>query len=77
MAPTFRIAPAEEVPEGASVGHIDELDEPAKERLPAVADAAGTTTSDPAFESTAERFDLVKFTDYLRIERCRPACEAD
>lgn len=66
---TFRIAPAEEVPEGASVCHYDELAGPAKERLPALAESSGTVTADPAFESAAERYDLVKFTDYYRIER--------
>ena len=69
MPPTFRIAPAEEVPEGADVGHIDELREPAKERLPLLANGGSETTDDPALESTAERFDVVKFTDYYRIER--------
>jgi hypothetical protein len=69
MPPTFRLSPATEVPEGSRVCHYDELPEPAKERLPAVADPAGATTSDPAFESAADAFDLVKFTDYYRIER--------
>lgn len=69
MTPTFRIAPTDRIPEGASVGHIDELEEPAKERLPSVAGATGATTDDPAFESTADSYDLVKFTDYYRIER--------
>lgn len=69
MTPTFRIAPADEIPEGARVGHIDELDESAKERLPAVASVCGATTDDPAFESAAERYDVVKFTDYYSIER--------
>lgn len=69
MTPTFRIAPAEEIPEGASVGHIDELRGPAKERLPLVADGGVVTTQDPAFESTAARYDVVKFTDFYRIER--------
>lgn len=69
MTPTFRISPADEVPEGAIVGHIDELDESAKERLPAVASGNGATTDDPAFESTADSYDVVKFTDYYRIER--------
>lgn len=70
MPQTFHIAPAEEIPEGASVGHIDELRQPAKERLPLLADERGTTTDDPAFESTADRYDVVKFTDYYRIDRC-------
>ena len=69
MTPTFRIAPADEVPEGADVGHIDELSEPAKERLPLLANGGGTTTDDPVFASTAERYDVVKFTDYYHIER--------
>ena len=69
MTPTFRIAPADGIPEGASVGHIDELEEPAKERLPAVANGGDATTDDPAFASTADRFDLVKFTDYYRVDR--------
>lgn len=73
MPGTFRIAPAEEVPEGADVCHIDELAEPAKERLPAVAGRTGTTTDDPAFESTVERCDVVKYTDYYVIERFDPA----
>lgn len=67
--PTFHIAPADEIPEGASVCHIDELDEPAKERLPAIAGGDCATTTDRAFESTAESCDVVKFTDYYRIER--------
>ena len=69
MPPTFRIAPADEVPEGADVGHIDELSEPAKERLPAVANGGDTTTDDPVFASTADRYDVVKFTEYYRVER--------
>lgn len=69
MTPTFRISPADEVPEEAAVGHIDELEEAAKERLPAVAGRTGATTDDPAFESAADRYDLVKFTDFYRIER--------
>lgn len=69
MPPTFRIAPADEVPEGADVGHIDELEEPAKERLPLVANGGSETIDDPAFASTAERYDVVKFTEYYRIER--------
>ena len=69
MPPTFRIAPTEDVPEGAEVCHYDELAAPAKERLPEVADPSGTVTADPVFESTAESCDLVKFTDYYRIER--------
>ena len=70
MPPTFSIAPAEEIPEGASVGHIDELRGPAKERLPLVADGGVVKTQDPAFGPTAERYDVVKFTEYYRIERC-------
>ena len=69
MTPTFRIAPTEEVPRGADVGHVDELESPARERLPVVANGSETTTDDPAFASTADRFDLVKFTDYYRVER--------
>lgn len=69
MPATFRIEPADRVPDGARVCHYDELDGPAKERLPALAGAAGSTTSDPAFESTVEDCDVVKFTDYYRIER--------
>ena len=69
MTPTFRIAPADRIPEGARVGHIDELEEPAKERLASVADDGGTTTDDPAFASTADSYDLVKFTDYYRVDR--------
>lgn len=69
MAPRFHIAPAEDIPEGAQVCHYDELAAPAKERLPEVADQSGTVTADPAFESTVESCDLVKFTDYYRIER--------
>ena len=70
MPQTFRIARTEEIPEGASVGHIDELRGPAKERLPLVASGGCATTQDPAFESAAERYDVVKFTEYYRIERC-------
>ena len=73
MPETFRIAPADRVPDGASVCHYDELDGPAKERFPALAGASDATTSDPAFESTADRCDLVKFTGYYHIERRRTA----
>ena len=69
MPATFRIEPADRVPDGARVCHYDELDAPAKERLPNHADPTGSTTSDPAFESTVRSCDLVKFTDYYRIER--------
>lgn len=69
MPSTIRIAPADEVPEGARVCHYDELAAPAKERLPALAGTTGATTSDPAFQRMAEVCDLVKFTDYYTIER--------
>ena len=76
MPSTYHIAPADEIPPGARVCHIDELEEAAKERLPALAGATGTTTSDRAVASIAERCDLVKFTDYYAIER-RSAPNAD
>jgi hypothetical protein len=69
MAPTFRIRPATGVPDGARVCHYDELEEPAKESFPALAGSASATTTDAAFESTADSCDLVKFTDYYEIER--------
>lgn len=69
MPASYRIEPAEEIPDGASVCHYDELDESAKYRLPDVVGSGQTTTTDPAFESTAETCDLVKFTDFFRIER--------
>ena len=69
MAPTYHITPSERVPDGARVCHFDELDEPAKERLPGLVGGAGATTTDRAFEATARRCDVVKFTDYYRIER--------
>ena len=69
MPPAFQIAPADEVPEGARVCHYDELDESAKQRLPALAGTSAETTADPALASTAETCDLVKFTDYYRVER--------
>lgn len=69
VATSYRIEPAEEIPDGASVCHYDELDESAKHRLPTVTRRGGSTTSDPAFETTAESCDLVKFTDYYTIER--------
>jgi hypothetical protein len=69
MPPTVRIAPAEGLPEGASVGHIDELRRPAKERLPELVGDGGTTTEDAALGTTADRFDVVKFTEYYEIQR--------
>lgn len=72
MAPLFRIEPIEDVPASADVGHYDELRPPAKTRLPAVVDDEPTRTADPAFRRTAATWDVVKFTDYYRIERCEP-----
>lgn len=69
MPSRIRIAPADEVPEGARVCHYDELAAPAKERFPALAGAGDATTSDPALGRAADSFDLVKFTDYYTIER--------
>lgn len=69
MPPSFQIELAEEVPDDARVCHYDELDEPAKHRLPAVTGSTDSTTSDPAFETAAEACDVVKFTEYYRIER--------
>lgn len=69
MPPTVRIEPAEEVPTGACVCHYDELADAAKQRLQAVAGASASTTSDRALEAAAEDCDLVKFTDYYRLER--------
>lgn len=72
MAPVFRIEPVEDVPASADVGHYDELRPPAKARLAAVVDDGATRTADPAFRRTAAAWDVVKFTDYYRIEWCGP-----
>ncbi|WP_120245216.1 hypothetical protein [Halopiger aswanensis] len=56
----------EEVPAESRVCHYDELDEPAKATLPALAND-GTVTVDGAAAADFRDCDLVKYTDYYAI----------
>ena len=69
MASKVALRTVESVPEDARVGHYDELDEAAKERVPALAAAEGAADVDGEAEASLADYDLVKFTDYYRVQR--------
>jgi hypothetical protein len=69
MTPQVEVRPADGVDDGARVGHYDELDERAKHRLPALVAADGATAVDGETEAALADYDLVKFTDYYRVQR--------
>ncbi|MFB6120051.1 MAG: hypothetical protein ABEJ68_02920 [Halobacteriaceae archaeon] len=69
MVAKVELRTVESVPESARVGHYDELGEKAKEELPALAAADGAADVADAAEASLADYDLVKFTDYYRVQR--------
>lgn len=61
-----RLTKTDCVPNTATVCHYDELDEPAKESFPQLADRTNTTI-DPELAATLTTYDYVKYTEYYRI----------
>ncbi|WP_336000477.1 hypothetical protein [Halorientalis halophila] len=65
----IRIHRPETVPEDARVAHFDELSETAKERLfTLVSGDTGRGRLDLTTATELVQYDLVKFTDYYRID---------
>jgi hypothetical protein len=69
MVTRVELRTVESVPEGAKVGHYDELDEAAKEEVPALVGADGATDVGGEVGASLADYDLVKYTDYLRVQR--------
>jgi len=69
MVAKVELRTVESVPEDARVGHYDELGEEAKAEVPALATADGATDVTGEAEASLSDYDLVKFTDYYRVQR--------
>ncbi|MFB6125556.1 MAG: hypothetical protein ABEJ59_06320 [Halanaeroarchaeum sp.] len=67
MTPTIRARPVHDVPAGTRVRHYDELAEDAKAGFPAIA-AQGGAVVPPDLAAGFRHGEVVKFTDYYRIE---------
>lgn len=66
MSESITLEPVEEVPPNSRVCHYDELDEPAKETLPSLANGTNGAVENAVLESF-RGCDLVKFTDYYQV----------
>lgn len=66
MAKQVTLEPVDDVPPDSRVCHYDELGDPAKASVPALA-GAGRTVVDPAVLDGFQGCDLVKYTDYYEI----------
>ena len=66
MVANIELRTVESVPEDAHVSHYDELGDAAKAEVAAL---ATTESATGAAESSLSDYDLVKFTDYYRVQR--------
>lgn len=65
----IRLHRPETMPENACVAHFDELSDPAKERLfSMVSTGADQERLDITTATELVQYDLVKFTDYYRVD---------